>query len=59
MQEAIQQNENIDNNGGIKEEAERVWEHRYQELLEQYESLSHHYAELQSSSMAHNELDQN
>lgn len=28
-------------------------------MLEQYESLSHHYAELQSSSMAHNDMDEN
>lgn len=36
-----------------------MWEHRYHELLEQYESLSHHYAELQSGSMANNDMDEN
>lgn len=44
MQENIQQNQKIENGNEIKEEAGRVWEHRYHELLEQYESLSHHYA---------------
>ena len=32
MQENIQQNQKIEN-GAIKEEAGRVWEHRYHELL--------------------------
>jgi hypothetical protein len=28
-------------------------------LLDQYESLTHHYAELQSSSIAHNDVEEN
>ena len=58
MQENIQQNQKIESNQ-IKEEAGRVWEHRYLKLLEEYESLSHHYAELQSSSIAQNDVDDN
>jgi hypothetical protein len=58
MQENIQQNQKIESTE-IKEEAGRVWEHRHHKLLEEYESLSHHYAELQSSSMAHNDIDEN
>lgn len=58
MQDNIQQNQKIENSNDIKEEAGRVWEHRYHKLLQEYESLSHHYAELQSSSMAHNDMDE-
>jgi division protein CdvB (Snf7/Vps24/ESCRT-III family) len=35
VQENVQQNQKVENEA-IKEEASRVWEHRYHELLEQY-----------------------
>lgn len=33
MQDIIQHNQKIENNNEVKEEAGRVWEHRYHELL--------------------------